>query len=102
MQIYSSPNYAMSLKIVHWLIAVAVLCMLGFGFFLDDVPKQYQSTAFMLHKSTGITILFLTLFRFVLLRIMGRPALPPHVRFWKLYCRGQYNMVFISCSFSCL
>lgn len=76
-------RYSTGIKIIHWLIALTVIIMLVVGFLLDSIPEQYKSTAYMMHKSTGITILFLMILRFVWINIVGRPPLPPTVKKWE-------------------
>jgi cytochrome b561 len=76
-------KYSSLSKLFHWVIALAVILMLSAGFFLDDLPEQFQGTAYMLHKSTGITLLFLMLLRFIWIHAVGKPALPTAMRLWE-------------------
>ncbi len=76
-------QYSTVSKILHWLIAFAVLGMLCVGFFLDDIPEQYQATAYMLHKSTGLTILMLMIIRFIWIHASGKPPLPATTKLWE-------------------
>jgi cytochrome b561 len=75
--------YSPGVKFLHWLIALLVIVMLCVGFLLDSLPDGYQSTAYMLHKSTGITILFLMIIRFIWVHISGRPPLPETMKSWE-------------------
>ncbi len=59
--------------------------MLAFSFFLDDVPKAYQGTAYMIHKSLGLTVLFLMIIRIITIFHYGRPPLPHHMPLWERY-----------------
>ncbi|CAM2873681.1 cytochrome b [Legionella worsleiensis] len=93
-------GYSSVTKFFHWLIALLVIGMLCMGFFLEDIPEQYQGTAYMLHKSTGITLLFLMLMRAVWVGISGKPALPSSIKPWeKKLARfvqyGFYVLLFI-------
>jgi cytochrome b561 len=81
----SVTTYSSLSKIVHWVIAFAVIVMLSFGFFLDDIPDASKGTAYMLHKSVGLTILFLMVFRIISIKIKGRPPLPDSVKTWERY-----------------
>lgn len=76
-------GYSSGAKFFHWLIAFIVIIMLVGSFFLDDLPEQYRGTAFMLHKSFGITVLFLMVMRLVWIGIVGKPALPSTVPMWQ-------------------
>ncbi|WED44402.1 cytochrome b [Legionella cardiaca] len=86
-------DYSKSSKFLHWLIALLVIIMLSVSFFLEDLPEQYISTAFLIHKSTGLTILFLMILRLVLIAFRGRPPLPESVATWeKIFSRVvQYS-----------
>jgi cytochrome b561 len=93
-------SYSGGIKFFHWLIAVMVLAMLSFGFFLEDLPEQYQPLAFMMHKSTGLTILFLMIVRFIWVLYCGKPSLPKNTPLWEILLSRfvQYCFyVFIIC-----
>jgi cytochrome b561 len=49
--------------LLHWVMALLIIGLIALGYFLDDIPKEYRGTAYMLHKSFGITVLALTLVR---------------------------------------
>lgn len=76
-------SYSGGSKFFHWLIAVIVILMVTGSFFLDTLPEQYISTAFMYHKSMGITILFLMIMRLIWLAYTGKPPLPATVPAWQ-------------------
>lgn len=76
-------KYSSISKLFHWFIALCVIGMLIVGFFLDDVPAPFKGTAYMLHKSTGITILFLMILRFIWIHASGKPALPIATPLWE-------------------
>lgn len=76
-------GYSAVAKWLHWIIALTVVLMLLMGFFLDDVPESFQGTAYMLHKSTGLTILFLMICRFIIIHANTRPALPDSMKLWE-------------------
>lgn len=80
---------------LHWLIAFSILAMIPLGFFMGDLPVSVKFDAYAVHKSLGITILALSLFR-LLWRLMNPPpALPEgmkphekllaHAAHWVLY-----------------
>lgn len=89
-------SYSAGSKFFHWFIALIVILMLAGSFFLDDVPEQYRSQAFMYHKSFGITVLVLMLFRLLWLGYTGRPDLPPSVPQWQRFLARfvQYALYF--------
>ncbi|MDP1604659.1 MAG: cytochrome b [Legionella sp.] len=86
---YSKPS-----KFFHWLIAILVLSMLSVSFFLEDVPKPYASTVWMLHKSFGLSILTLMILRIVWIIQRPGPDLPVSVPVWQKFMARfvQYNL----------
>ena len=76
-------TYSSGSKWLHWLIAIVVITMLSFSFFLGDVPDKYQSLAYMIHKSLGLCVLFLMILRFIWINYSGKPALPASVSTWE-------------------
>lgn len=76
-------EYSTGSKWLHWLIASIVILMLSFSFFLGDLPKENQPIAYMLHKSFGLTVLFLMLFRIFFIHLKGRPSLPTSTPTWE-------------------
>ena len=76
-------TYSKGSKWLHWIVAIIVMSMLLFSFFLDDVPEQYQSTAYMIHKSIGLTILLLMCVRLFWINHTGKPELPFSVPRWE-------------------
>lgn len=73
-------HYTATAKALHWLIAVMILGMLGFGFYmtgLDLSPTKLELYSW--HKWAGVTIFTLVLARLAW-RIGHRPpALPAHM-----------------------
>lgn len=71
--------------ILHWLMAFFIISMLVIGKIMVDLPRDdpdkfafYQS-----HKSVGLTILVLTLFRIVWRLMHKAPALPTDMPRWE-------------------
>ena len=87
-------GYSKGSKFFHWLIAIIVITMLAGSFFLESLPEQYQSSAYMFHKSFGLTVLFLMIARLFWIQYTGRPALPDTVPLWqKILARTvQYSL----------
>jgi len=76
--------YATTSKILHWLIALIVMLMLSLSFFLSSLPEADQPKFYMIHKSCGLTVLALMLFRVIWIVYRGRPSLPPLVPRWEV------------------
>lgn len=80
---------------LHWIIALAIITMLALGQVMEDLPIAYKFQAYNFHKSLGISILALSIFRLIWRFLNPPPALPegmkPHERFlahaahWGLY-----------------
>ncbi|KTD23517.1 cytochrome b [Legionella maceachernii] len=89
-------NYPVGFKYLHWLIAVIVIAMLLGSYFLEDLPERYIGFAFMLHKSFGITVLFLMLVRVGWIWRNGKPMLPESVPVWERFLSNfvQYALYF--------
>lgn len=89
-------SYSAGFKFLHWLIALVAISMLIGSYFLEDLPEQYRGSAFMLHKSFGISLLFLMLFRLIWIWRKGKPALPVSVPLWQrvLSRTVQYALYF--------
>jgi cytochrome b561 len=75
--------YSKGSKFFHWLIAIIVIAMLSGSFFLGSLPDQYQPSAYMIHKSFGLTVLFLVIARLFWIHHTGKPALPNTVPMWQ-------------------
>ncbi|WP_353092004.1 cytochrome b [Methylibium sp.] len=72
-----SPRYTGTAIALHWLLALAILGSMGFGWYMSDLPFSPQRLKFYnWHKWAGVTILTLSLLR-LLWRLTHRPpALP--------------------------
>ena len=80
---------------LHWLIALCIIAMIPLGFFMGDLPEAIRGDGYTLHKSIGITVLALSIFRLIWRLLNPPPALPAdmppierflaHVAHWLLY-----------------
>lgn len=61
---------------LHWFIAVSILFMLVLGFWMKELPISIRFDAFAFHKSLGLTILALSIFRLIWRLLNPPPALP--------------------------
>jgi cytochrome b561 len=67
-------RYSRVAALLHWAIAAFILFNLGFGFFMEGMPREWKGIILPLHISSGVTVLALTALR-VLWRLTHRP--PP-------------------------
>lgn len=79
----TTNKYSIGSKWLHWLVAVIVMTMLSFSFFLDDIPERYQAFAYMIHKSFGLTVLLLMVLRLIWIIHSGKPPLPNSIPKWE-------------------
>lgn len=68
-----ASRYPLSISLLHWLLAVALIGNLAIGWLLDDHEELIA-----LHKSIGIAILALALIR-IANRLFMRRRLPPSI-----------------------
>lgn len=75
-----ATDWSTPIKILHWLLALAVLAMVVFGFVMKygDFSQVERIRLYNLHKSTGLTVLVLAVLRLAI-RLLDRrrPVLPP-------------------------
>lgn len=79
----SKGQYRPLSKWIHWMVALIVIPMVLGSFYLEDLPKLYKGNVIGLHKSLGLCVLLLMIFRVVYLYIAGRPALPSSIARWE-------------------
>ena len=67
--------------IIHWIMAILLICMFILGIYMVDLPKgsDERSWFFALHKSMGLTLAFLVLVRLFWKLISESPPLPDDV-----------------------
>ncbi|MFO1186047.1 MAG: cytochrome b [Alphaproteobacteria bacterium] len=88
-------------KVFHWVIAVLVLGMIGFGLYVHELPRgPAKAELLAYHKSTGILILALMSARLLWRLVNPTPVLPPALKGWeKAVAAGThwllYGLVFL-------
>jgi cytochrome b561 len=81
----SDSKYTKTAIILHWLIALGIIAMFVLGWYMEDLPKNTDGRAFFfnLHKSVGVTLFALIVFR-IYWRLTHRPpALLASMRAWE-------------------
>lgn len=69
----TSDSYGLVMRLIHWVSALFVLCLLSIGFYMTDLEFSPQKLEiYGIHKSFGMTVLGL-----VILRIIWRAFNPP-------------------------
>jgi cytochrome b561 len=78
-------------KLFHWTMAVGLLGLCAFGFWMSDLPRgPVMFKAYALHKSCGITLLALALARLAWRAVDRRPAELPAPGWQKLAALGTH------------
>lgn len=78
-----TDRYSKVAVVLHWLIAVCIIAAILIAEVTEDWEGPSRGLAMMLHKSVGISVLFLSVVR-IIWRITHRPpALDPHLKVWE-------------------
>jgi cytochrome b561 len=83
---------------LHWLIGVLLFAQIGFGWFLETVPRGIPARGFYvnLHKSTGLTLALLILVRIAWRLSHRAPQLPAFVPTWeRLAARWSHVALYV-------
>lgn len=99
MQLKNTPDtYGLVNKLVHWLLAITIIGMIFFGWYMGDLeisPDKFKLYA--LHKSIGITVLALVVFRVFWRLFLGVPKSLPHHKDWeKLLSKAAHLLLYIA------
>lgn len=79
-----SPRYSLPHRVIHWIMAVAILIAIPGGVIMGKLPPgQMQNNVYDLHKSLGVLVLVLALIRIALKRRDGVPAPATGVEPWQ-------------------
>ena len=95
-----TSRYSRVSILLHWSIALAIMGMIGLGWWMTDAikdPAQASAAfkAYQLHKSIGLTILVLSVFRLVWRVTHHFPPLPAHMPGWeKAAARASHLLLY--------
>lgn len=84
-------DYTPVMKAVHWTTVLMVLALLGIGWTMTGglgLSRMTLGALFALHKSLGVSVLVLTLFRLYWRAGHPAPPLPPGLRPWEVVVVG--------------
>lgn len=68
---------------LHWTLALLILLQIGVGLTMEDYPIRIRFTAVNLHKSIGLTVLGLSLFRLAWRLTHRVPPFPETMSRWE-------------------
>lgn len=84
-------------RLLHWSMAILIVCMLLVGLSMVKSLAIWQPTAINLHKSFGILLLMLVLFRLVNKYLTPRPKLPKSMPdLQKLVAKISHFVLYVS------
>jgi cytochrome b561 len=94
----TAKHYGLVFKILHWLIALLIICQIFLGFFLHHLENKASiQRGFFVHKSMGISLLFLAII-FILWRFINRkPSWPNTMPLWERFAaRCVHVLLYLS------
>jgi cytochrome b561 len=92
----TQQSYGCLTKMLHWGMAFLIIGMLAMGLFLDDIPKDSKPFIMMLHKSFGVMILFLAVFRLIWRAQNIQPPLPDTISsLQKALSKGTHHLLYL-------
>jgi len=92
-------RYTRTAVVLHWLLALGILGQIAFGWFLEGVPRGTPERSWYvnLHKSTGITLGLLIIFRLCWRLFHSAPTLPPSMPAWERMAAGASHRLLYAC-----
>lgn len=92
-----SATYTKTAKFLHWLLAIAIISLFAFGFYVSNLPfSPLKLKMLSYHKWAGVTFFMLALIR-LSWRIMNRPpSLPLHMgQIERQIAHGGHAMLYL-------
>ncbi|MEO8739360.1 MAG: cytochrome b [Casimicrobiaceae bacterium] len=94
-------RYTTTAIVLHWVIALAVIAQIIFGWWMQEIPKLPvgpRVNAFNLHKSIGMSILLLMVMRLTWRATHPPPELPA-MPAWQLHAAHMHHWLLYACLF---
>ncbi|MCF3946635.1 MULTISPECIES: cytochrome b [Acidiphilium] len=91
------PRYTLVAIILHWIIAFDIILLVVLGVVMVQLPMSLETrfALFQLHKSIGITVLFLVLLRIAWRIFHPAPPLPARIpRAQRLAAHGMHYLLY--------
>ncbi|WP_028022518.1 cytochrome b [Enterovibrio calviensis] len=91
-----SEQYGLTLRLIHWLSALTVIGLFAAGWWMVDLTyySTWYKTAPHWHKSVGICLAALTIFRLVWRSVKGTPSIQGN-RFEKIAAHAAHNIIYV-------
>ncbi len=94
----NTPYYGLLAKLLHWLVAILLLCLCGLGFYmteLDYYDANYKSS-FDLHRSLGVLTALLIMLRIFWATLDIRPKLSARLtRFERIAATATHHSMYL-------
>jgi len=91
----SSNSYGAVAKLLHWVIAAAIIVMVFLGFGSGWVPRgPWVGKILFIHKSLGLTILLLMLVRLGWRWLNPIPSYPKKMPLWEIFSAKTVQFLF--------
>ena len=80
-----TEKYTLTSALFHWMTAGLIIALFIIGWGMVDLPRGPERSAnFALHKSLGLSVLVLSVFRVIWRLRYPAPDYPPQVSRWKI------------------
>jgi len=83
---------------LHWILAIGILCQIALGLYLGEVPRNTPARTVWVnfHKSAGITLAVLILFRLYWRLTHSPPPLPATMAAWERFAaRASHALLYV-------
>jgi cytochrome b561 len=94
-------KYPLEIRVLHWLMAIAMVGMLIVGFIVSGIPKNEPARHLYLglHKSFGITLFALAALRLMSRILVRAPSLPDTIPSMQRACAQAAHFAFYALMF---
>jgi cytochrome b561 len=95
----NNDRYTRTAVFLHWLLVIGLFCQIGFGWYLQTVPRGSSARTIdvNLHKSTGIVLALLILFRLYWRLTHTPPAYPITMPGWERASATWSHILLYAC-----
>jgi len=92
-----TPRYTATAIVLHWLIALAILCTFSVGVYMHELPlSPTKLRIYSWHKWAGVTIFLLVLVRLAWRLGHRPPALPVSMPVWQRWAaEGTHVLLYV-------
>ena len=80
-----TDHYSKVAITLHWMIAILILSLIAFGFLMTQEWMPQRFKIYQWHKSFGIVVLLLSVFRLIWRLTHKAPALPDGMKLWEVW-----------------